>query len=146
MKHLKVNISVPIDFEKNLMQDGRNMAAILKNLKISLSSLIMVRFAPFFRQNAQIIKRIKGRTSDLWNLARSREKTRSRFCNRFKNLQIPLSSLILVRFAPFFRQNAQNWREINLEPQICEISRDLAKKRDRDFGFVLKTLKYLYLP
>ena len=62
--HRHNNISKPIDFGKILIQDGRNMDAILKNLKIALSSLILVRFASFFRQNAQNVKGKKSRTSN----------------------------------------------------------------------------------
>ena len=49
-----------------------------------------------------------------------------------KNLKIALTSLILVRFTPFFHQNAQKLKMKNVGPQICEISRDLAKIQDRD--------------
>ena len=64
------------------MQDGRNMAAILKYLKIARSSLILVRFAPFFRQNFQNLKRNKGRNSDLRNLVSSRNRKRDHMAIR----------------------------------------------------------------
>ena len=52
------------------------MAAILKKLKIALSSLILVRFTPFFRQNARNLIGNICRTSEICEISRENENTR----------------------------------------------------------------------
>ena len=63
--HLKYKSMTPIDFERILIQDGCTMAAILKYLKIALTSLIVVRFSPFFFEVIQNFETNKSYISDL---------------------------------------------------------------------------------
>ena len=99
----------PIDFEKFAIQDGRTMAAILKNTKTAVTSLIMLRFSPFFFDNIQNFKGYNIQSWNLQNLPNSREQTRSceitnlAFVEKHKNvdnfLNICPSDSIFFHFA-----------------------------------------------
>ena len=57
-----------------------------------------------------------------------------------RDRHIALSSLILVRFPPFFHQNAQNLKGKNVGPQIYEMSRELARIQDHNRHIALYSL------
>ena len=125
-----------LDFGNVPIKEGRNMAAILKNLKIALSSLILIRFTPFFPQNARNVNRNKQRASDVWDLIQyGRNKAAI-----LKNLKIALSSLILVRFTHFFRQNADN-----LKGKKCRTSHLWNLTRSREIAILISLGLFLHM-
>jgi len=86
----------PIDFEKFANQDGRKMTAILKNTKTTITSLIMLRFSPFFFLHGSEFQGLQPQTL-LQKYMRKWDRARSTIMQSLKNTKIAITLFI---FAP----------------------------------------------